>query len=590
MSYDNQSYNGGKILQSDDTVIDTEQFLESGEIVVTAIATPSAVTTTTDGVVRTYNNFSPTALKVINQDNEIFDLIELLQSGQIKVQLQGGAGELTQGYVVFDTASDGLVSRTLLGSQNIVVENGDGSIGNAVIKLADDVTLTGTLDTNGNAIISPAGEDITLTPPAGNAVDLNSDMVIVGDCIKHKSEILENKISFSTLSQRYSVGANLQFDISSSGVKIGTIGARVNTIDDTGTNFSSTSLMTGNGIRVAIGDAIDSGRSFRGGWDASVNLFPSTGGSGDGGAIEAGNHWIITVAGTLGGEQVYPDESILALIDNPGQTSVNWFIEQPVVSSVFGRVGAVMPEIGDYDFNQLAGTCAGTQGGTGHATTTTNDLLVGAALDTWSKLPSANRAVLKTTELGVVGWSSPLGDGQILIGSNSGQPVPALISVGSGLSMTPSANGILLDTVGASSAKSYGYIWMNTGSWTGDTFSFTTAYQEMSSIGVNFTLLSPSFEFEMTTDGRLKYTGSTTKTFSVNATFSCSNSGSFAMQIYKNGVALAGIEAYETGAQSLEISDAPVSLATNDYISIFLKKSTVVNVDIIQLSLSAIEI
>jgi hypothetical protein len=64
----------------------------------------------------------------------------------------------------------------------------------------------------------------------------------------------------------------------------------------------------------------------RGNYNASSNLFPSTGGSGAGGAINSGDLWYISAPGTLGGTPVVVGYSIRALFNNPGQTSTNWSI------------------------------------------------------------------------------------------------------------------------------------------------------------------------------------------------------------------------------------------------------------------------
>lgn len=63
-----------------------------------------------------------------------------------------------------------------------------------------------------------------------------------------------------------------------------------------------------------------------GSWDASGNVFPSTGGTGAGGAIIKGNFWYVNTAGTLGGQAVTKGDSFRALVDNPGQTATNWDI------------------------------------------------------------------------------------------------------------------------------------------------------------------------------------------------------------------------------------------------------------------------
>lgn len=64
----------------------------------------------------------------------------------------------------------------------------------------------------------------------------------------------------------------------------------------------------------------------RGNYDASGNVFPSSGGSGSAGAVLKGDLWYISVAGTLGGVAVSVGSSIRALVNTPGQTAGNWDI------------------------------------------------------------------------------------------------------------------------------------------------------------------------------------------------------------------------------------------------------------------------
>lgn len=79
----------------------------------------------------------------------------------------------------------------------------------------------------------------------------------------------------------------------------------------------------------------------RGNYDASSNLFPSSGGSGDLGAIKKGDLWSISVGGTLAGISVTVGDVIRALSDTPGQTSTNWsitennlgFVPEPAIPS-----------------------------------------------------------------------------------------------------------------------------------------------------------------------------------------------------------------------------------------------------------------
>jgi hypothetical protein len=61
-----------------------------------------------------------------------------------------------------------------------------------------------------------------------------------------------------------------------------------------------------------------------GNWDASGGNFPTTGGTGVGGAIKAANSFEVSVAGTMGGEAFESGDVFRALVDAPGQTLSNW--------------------------------------------------------------------------------------------------------------------------------------------------------------------------------------------------------------------------------------------------------------------------
>lgn len=89
------------------------------------------------------------------------------------------------------------------------------------------------------------------------------------------------------------------------------------------------------GITTAIADCLTAAKAYadglvtgllddRGNYDASGNVYPSTGGSGTAGAIKKGDVWYISVQGTLGGTVHLVGSSIRALVDAPGQTAANW--------------------------------------------------------------------------------------------------------------------------------------------------------------------------------------------------------------------------------------------------------------------------
>lgn len=66
----------------------------------------------------------------------------------------------------------------------------------------------------------------------------------------------------------------------------------------------------------------------RGNYNASVNTFPASGGSGSAGAVKKGDIWTVSVAGTLGGHAVTAGDTVRALQDTPGQTDSNWAIAE----------------------------------------------------------------------------------------------------------------------------------------------------------------------------------------------------------------------------------------------------------------------
>lgn len=87
---------------------------------------------------------------------------------------------------------------------------------------------------------------------------------------------------------------------------------------------SAANAYTDSEISAAVVGLLDD----RGNYDASSNLFPSTGGSGTAGAILKGDLWTISVAGTLGGVAVTIGDVVRALVDTPAQTAANWVVTE----------------------------------------------------------------------------------------------------------------------------------------------------------------------------------------------------------------------------------------------------------------------
>jgi hypothetical protein len=124
----------------------------------------------------------------------------------------------------------------------------------------------------------------------------------------------------------------------------------------TATQISELNLMCAGANRALLGTALSSLETrmdniqvglfdYRGVYDASVNTYPATGGSGTGGAILKGDAWYISVAGTLGGDAVQIGDIVFANVDTPAQTSTKWYVAQGNVKST-----ADVPDTTDYRY------------------------------------------------------------------------------------------------------------------------------------------------------------------------------------------------------------------------------------------------
>jgi len=93
---------------------------------------------------------------------------------------------------------------------------------------------------------------------------------------------------------------------------------------NTALGTSDTLYPSQNAVKTYVDNNVAGLLDYRGGYDASGNVWPSTGGSGTAGAVLKGDMWVISVAGTLGGNAVAVGDSIIANVDTPGQTAANW--------------------------------------------------------------------------------------------------------------------------------------------------------------------------------------------------------------------------------------------------------------------------
>ena len=115
----------------------------------------------------------------------------------------------------------------------------------------------------------------------------------------------------------------------------GSIGIQANATDGTGLYYKFGALDTD---WILVNTGASGNFNIRGGWDASVNTYPSSGGSGPSGAIRKGDWWYVSVDGMMGGFNVYsatsqPDaNTVVALIDNANPTTnTDWNIGQYLI-------------------------------------------------------------------------------------------------------------------------------------------------------------------------------------------------------------------------------------------------------------------
>ena len=92
---------------------------------------------------------------------------------------------------------------------------------------------------------------------------------------------------------------------------------QANKSNNTSLGTSSVLYPTQNAVKTYVDGSVTGLLDDRGNWDASTNLWPTTGGSGPGGTILKGDIWYVSVPGTLGGTPVVVGNSFRALVDNP---------------------------------------------------------------------------------------------------------------------------------------------------------------------------------------------------------------------------------------------------------------------------------
>jgi hypothetical protein len=126
--------------------------------------------------------------------------------------------------------------------------------------------------------------------------------------------------------------------------------------------YGVTDAYTKTEVDNAVSSAVVGLLDDRGNYNASGNVFPSSGGSGSAGAILKGDVWTISVAGTLNGIAVTAGDVLRALTDSPGQTGSNWVVTENNLGYVPVNAAGTLALAG---FSSITGTLPVANGGTG---------------------------------------------------------------------------------------------------------------------------------------------------------------------------------------------------------------------------------
>lgn len=188
----------------------------------------------------------------------------------------------------------------------------------------DDVDLSAVTVTNGKYVLGSGGG-------GGGSVDsVNGQTGVV---------VLDTDDIADTATNRYTNDTDIARLANTSGTNTGDqdlSGYELLSNKSTTTTLGSSDTLypTQNAVKTYVDGMVAGLLDYRGGYDASVNTFPASGGSGTAGAVMKGDMWIISVAGTLGGTAVQIGDSLIASVDSPGQTASNWNILNANISYV----------------------------------------------------------------------------------------------------------------------------------------------------------------------------------------------------------------------------------------------------------------
>lgn len=146
---------------------------------------------------------------------------------------------------------------------------------------------------------------------------------------------------------------------------------------------------------------------------------------------------------------------------------------------------------------------------------------------------------------------------------------------------------------GGGGSSSQGLITFDPGDYNGEAFPFTTTPEELTGFSTTYVLSAGVVDFDQPEDGRLRYTGATTRTFLVSCGFFVVNLLGFKAELRKNGSLIDSGDnsvCYEALSNNPLLSNVIVDLAQNDYLSIFAARSSSASHEVTNAFVSAFSI
>ena len=288
------------LLTSNDVNLDTIQeiitFIKNNKDVIDSVSTSKV---NISDIVDTLLSVAPNRPLSANQGSVLKGLIDSLSNALTnKVDKITGKGLSTEDYSTLEKAKLAAITGTNTGDQNL----------SALAPLRPAITKTALVDAD-----ETTGNDSATTFGQIKTTWLNVKAFL--------------KTYFDTLYQAVLVsGTNLKTVGGTSLLGAGDIPiSAAITIDPVPTSGSPNAVSSG-GTASAIIMATTGLLNQRPNFDASVNTYPTTNGSGTAGAIKKGDYYVVSVQGTINGNLVTINSSISAQVDAPGQVPANWDI------------------------------------------------------------------------------------------------------------------------------------------------------------------------------------------------------------------------------------------------------------------------